>query len=265
MVETRYAHLWEYVPWRLYFERLPFGARVTVANSAWGFAVRRPQTKLVVIAHHCVFDPAFAEYKSLPQRIVHAAMVRPFERKSFLSADAVIAVSGYTADSVAAAFGIPRPRVILNGIETDFFTPGGESRTIRRKDPVKLLFVGNLTRRKGADILPEIMGRLGPGYELHYTSGLRTRDPFRDLPGMRPLGRLGREQLRDAYRGADLLLFPTRLEGFGYAAAEAMACGTPVVTSNSSSMPEVVEDGVTGRLCPVDDADAFAAAVRELS
>jgi glycosyltransferase involved in cell wall biosynthesis len=81
---------------------------------------------------------------------------------------------------------------------------------------------------------------------------------------MVPLGRLTRDELRDEYRRADLLLFPTRLEGFGYAVAEAMACGTPVVTTRCSALPELVDDGRTGRLCRMDDVAGFADAVREL-
>jgi alpha-maltose-1-phosphate synthase len=72
-------------------------------------------------------------------------------------------------------------------------------------------------------------------------------------------------QLRDAYRDADALLFPTRLEGFGYAAAEAMACGIPVIATNGSSLPEVVSHGRSGILCAIDDIRAFAAAARQLA
>jgi glycosyltransferase involved in cell wall biosynthesis len=109
------------------------------------------------------------------------------------------------------------------------------------------------------------MGRLGDRCELAYTSGLRGADPLRSLANTRHLGRLTRNALRQAYRDADLLVFPSRLEGFGYAAAEAMACGTPVVATNGSALPEVVSDGETGLLCPVDDLDAFEQAIRRLA
>lgn len=228
------------------------------------FALKRPNIKLVAVEHHCVLDPAYTPYRNFPQAVYHELMVRRFEKASLRAADAVVAISRYTAESLHAALGGPRAHVIPHGIETDFFCPGPDPEQQPEDRPARLLFVGNLTRRKGADLLPGIMSSLGPGYELRHTAGLRTRDPFAGVPGMTPLGRLTREELRDEYRRADLLLFPTRFEGFGYAAAEALACGTPVVATRCSSLPEVVDDGVTGRLCDIDDVEGFAAAIRDM-
>lgn len=265
VVTTEFAHRWQYFPWRLRWAACPEDVDVVMATSWWAFPFRRPGVKLVVIEHHCVNDPAFAPYRTFLQTIFHEVFLRAFTSLSLRAADAVVCVSRYTAESLAAAHGGIRAHVIPNGIETDYYCPGAEPKPSLGNRPVRLLFVGNLIRRKGADLLPKIMAALGPGYELRYTSGLRTRDTLSGKPGMVSLGRLTREQLREEYRKADLLLFPTRFEGFGYPAAEAMACGTPVVTTRCSSLPELVEDGVTGRLCPVDDVRALADAVAELS
>ena len=78
------------------------------------------------------------------------------------------------------------------------------------------------------------------------------------------LGRPDQRRLLEAYLDSDALLFPTRLEGFGQVALEAMAYGLPVISTNGSALPEVVEDGATGILCPQDDAAAFVAAARRL-
>lgn len=264
VVLSAYAKKWQYFPWGLKAARPPAGCDVIITNTWNGFAFARAGSKHVTIEHHCVLDPAYTPYRNLPQAVYHELMVRRFEKASLRTADAVVAVSRYTAESLHAALGGPRAHVIPHGIETDFFCPGPDPEQQPEDRPARLLFVGNLTRRKGADLLPRIMSSLGPGYELRYTAGLRTRDPFAGAPGMTPLGRLTREELRDEYRRADLLLFPTRFEGFGYAAAEALACGTPVVATHCSALPEVVDDRVTGRLCDIDDVEGFAAAIRDL-
>ncbi len=72
-------------------------------------------------------------------------------------------------------------------------------------------------------------------------------------------GYLSDEALVAAYRRADLLVHPSRYEGFGLQILEAMACGTPVLSSNAGSLPEVVGDA--GRMVGPDDTDAF---VREI-
>ena len=63
----------------------------------------------------------------------------------------------------------------------------------------------------------------------------------------------------------DILLMPTVREGFGLAVAEAMACGLPVVASDCSSIPELIDDGKGGYLCPIGDVDAFAEKINLLA
>lgn len=73
------------------------------------------------------------------------------------------------------------------------------------------------------------------------------------------------EQEKVAYYNlADVYLLPSRLEGFGMSAAEAMACGKPVVAANAASLPEVIVDGVTGCLAGPDRPDDFAGAILRL-
>ena len=78
--------------------------------------------------------------------------------------------------------------------------------------------------------------------------------------GVEAVGRVSDEELVALYRGASAFVDTSLYEGFGYQVLEAMACGTPVVASRATSLPELV--GEAGVLCAPGDADAFAAGIR---
>jgi glycosyltransferase involved in cell wall biosynthesis len=179
-------------------------------------------------------------------------------------AQAVTAVSSYTANQVRAVFDRQVVTVIPNGIDTVVFQPGPDRPP---HQPFRLLFIGNWSRRKGTDLLAPIMRTLGSDFELWVTSGLRDwRDKTPLPPNIRFLGRVPTtEALVRVYQDADALLFPSRLEGFGLAILEAMACGLPVLAARVSAIPEIVRDQVTGFLCPLDDSGAFVHAVTQVS
>jgi glycosyltransferase involved in cell wall biosynthesis len=257
-------HRLQYTPWLLEPIGPPQGTTVTLTNSWNGFAFRGRSHRLVVVEHLFLFDAALQEFKSPAQRLFHEVLVRHWENRSFRVADAIVAVSHYTAATMRAVLPFDGIHVIHNGIDLELFSPPTHRRAPRTNEPVRLLFVGNPTRRKGYDLLPRIMQELGPGYALSYTSG-REPDALPPHPGMHCLGCLNREQVRNAYCNADLVVFPSRLEGFGYAPVEAMACGTPAVVTRGSSLVELVDDGITGRLCDPEEPAAFAAAIRALS
>lgn len=249
--------------------RVPFTAPADVdivhANSWNAYAFAGDSRRLVVTVHHCVHDESFIPHKSWAQRLYHRGWIRRMEERSFEVASTVTAVSEFTRRSVASVFGFEDIQVIPNWIDTDVFCPLLSARTARAA--FRLLFVGNWGQRKGADVLPGLMRCLGSQFELVYTTGLRGRSVPTALPeNMKWSGKIKDEPgMADLYRQCDALLVPSLLEGFGYAALEAMACGKPIIAFNTSSLPELVEDGVTGRLVPVKDIDALAMACRELA
>ena len=73
-----------------------------------------------------------------------------------------------------------------------------------------------------------------------------------------------RDDVPEIVAGSDVVILPSSVEGFGYALVEAMAVSVPVVASNASSIPEIVEDNVTGYLHPVGDVPAIASAIGRL-
>ena len=262
---TWFSAQYQFAPFLLRGISPPSGTGVIHANSWNGFAFKRSGIPLVVTEHLNVSDPLYSPHKNLPQRLYHEALVRRFMAASFQAASAITAVSHFTAAGIARTLGAYPVQVIHDWIDTQAFSPESDNRRPPHR-PLRLLFVGNLSRRKGADLLTPVMEALGSEFELRFTSGLRRGTRIPKGPNMVALGRLTQDsELIDAYRQCDVLFYPSRFEGFGLPLVEAMACGKPVIGTNTSSLPEIVEDGVTGILCPVDDVTAFAAACRKLA
>ncbi|MBK1649794.1 glycosyltransferase family 4 protein [Rhabdochromatium marinum] len=259
---TWLPHRAEYAPWSVAIPQPPDWATVVHINS-WLHRRFIPKgLPLVVTLHSSVHDPAYKPYKNWLRTLYHRFWVKPCEAYSIGRATAVTAVSQYTADQALAFFGRQDIAVLYNWIDTEVFCPDSRHHP---HHPFRLLFIGKPSIRKGADLLPRIMQILGPDFELRYT-GEPKNIGISDLPdNMISIGNLESEAaVVNAYREADALLFPTRLEGFGLVALEAQACGTPVIATNGSSLPEVVANGKTGILCPADSLEAFAQAARKL-
>lgn len=252
-------HRFQYAPW-LAGLRAPVGTDVVLANS-WSAAAFSGPAPLVTAVHHVVHDPALSAHKTMPQRIFHRAFVFPMERRAVMRSAAVIAVSRTTADAVHRHLGDAPVDVVLNGVDTGYFHPAQHRPPRDPAAPLELLFVGKPSRRKGFDLIAEVVARLGEACRLTCIGP----PPERGLPRppARYLGRVSLEALREAYRGSDLLLFPSRLEGFGYAAAEALACGLPVLCAQGGAVAEIVPDSC-GIACP-SDAAACAEAVLALA
>ena len=261
---TWLPHHAEYAPWTVPIPKPPRWANVVHVNTWLHRRFIPDALPVVATIHHVVHDPAFAPYRTRAQALYHATWIKRVETAVLKRADTVIADSDYTASQVRAIFGREDIPVIPIGIDTQVFRPG-PSRPPRQ--PFRLLFVGNWSLRKGADLLPEIMKRLGPNFELWTTAGLRGRRGRRHLPAnIRFLGRVGSaDDLVRVYQDADALLFPSRLEGFGLVALEAQACGLPVIATNGSAIVEVVAHESTGLLCAMNDVDSFVVAVKRLA
>lgn len=260
---TWLPHRAEYAPWSVPVPKPPAWANVVHINSWLPQRFVPPGLPIVVTVHSSVHDPALLPYKSRLQALYHKHWIHPIEAANLERAHCVVAVSHYTAAQIEASFDIRDIQVIHNGIDCQAFTPIARTAPNR---PFRLLYVGNWRALKGVDLLAPIMERLGNGFLLQYTAdrnGAHTR--FRLPPNSACLGRLKGGDLVRAYQEADALLFPSRLEGLPLVPLEAMACGLPVIAAKTSSLPEVVEDTVTGFLCAPDHIEHFADACRHLA
>ena len=176
--------------------------------------------------------------------------------------------SQYAASLVERALGVRSEKlaVIPNGVSEVFFEHAWDP-----PSAAPFLFFGRLAHDKGVDVLLRalartpgeqklmIVGRGDQGPELKRLSselGLRERVVWRDW--------LGEAELARELSRARIAILPSRHESFGNAMAEAMAVGTPLVTTNAGSIPEIVEHEVTGLLVPSDDPEALQAAISRL-
>lgn len=251
----------ELMPWRLGAVPAPPGVDVVHAASWQAFAFVRPGLPLVVTEHHFVGDPAFAPYRSPLQALYHRAFIGPCLRRSYRNAAALVAVSSHTAAAMEPWVGF-RPAVIHNWVDTGRFT----SATVPHgRRPFRLLFVGNPSRRKGADLLPQLARALGSEFEVRCLGGLREAAAARGPANLLALPRVRPEDMPSVYHQVDAVLVPTRYEAFGYVALEAMSCGLPVVGFDSTGTAEVCVEGETALLAPAGDVDGLLAACRRLA
>jgi len=259
------------VHYSIYNEYFPFLLRfrhkkcdIIHSNADHGIFFKRNRIPLILTLHNYVMDSHFKKYTSLKQKMYYKCALQHYLRLSLKVADRIIAVSHATKDLVLKNIADFDIHVIYNGIDESIFRPMSVSKH-QKSNKIRLLFAGNLTKRKGLDLLPPIMDQLGKEYELAYTSGLRTTHLlWNQTNNLIPLGKLSETKMVEEYNRADIILFPTRREGFGYIAAEGMACGKPIIATNCSSLPELVDDGKGGFLCEIDNVDDFVEKIKIL-
>jgi glycosyltransferase involved in cell wall biosynthesis len=197
--------------------------------------------------------------------------------RSSHAAERVIAISASTRRDLVALLNVPEHKVdvVPCGVDEDFQPIQNaelldELRDRRGLPQHMLLFVGTIEPRKNLVTLLRSYALLrdriqAPPLVIAGPKGWRYEEAFaavRDLrleedvlfPGYVP-----REELPLWYNAADLFVYPSLYEGFGLPPLEAMACGTPVVTSNVSSLPEVV--GEAGLMVEPTDVEGMAEAL----
>lgn len=260
----------ELMPWVLARAKAPPGIDLIHAGSWQGFAFKRKGIPLVVTEHQYIAHPEFAGKRSVAQALYHRLFIERCVQRSYAAADALVTVSEYCATAMRKA--VKKPvKVIHNWVDTELFSPdvgfppSHEALRSPRK-PFRLLFVGNSSRWKGADLLP-VFAELIPGIEILCLGGLRRRFSSSHLlpPNMLLLPPRPPEQMPKLYQSVDAALVPARYEAFGYVALEAMACGIPVIGFDGSGTAEICENGKTALLAPVNDVDTLAAFARRLA
>lgn len=260
---TWLPHHAECLPWLVEKPKAPDWATVAHINTWLHPRFIPSNLPIVATLHHSIHDPELQSYKGFLRTQYHNYWIKNIERKTIQRADKVVAVSQFAAN-ITQQHVIEIPiSIIYNGVDTKKFVPK-ENNNIANES-FQLLYVGSWMRRKGGDLLAPIMKELGENYVLYFTGGQSVELEQKNMPSnMVDIGRLNQVEVINAMQQADALLFPTRSEGFGLVAIEAQACGLPVITTNGSALPEVVQHRKTGFLCEKNNVQSFVEAIRTL-
>ena len=258
---------------------LPFGLsrqvrsrRAHLLHCPAPLAPLRPPVPCVVTVH----DALAWDHPEWLTR-ANAAQLRFVLPRALRRAALVLTGSEFSRTRLAAALGLDPAgiRVTSYGVDAGF-TPGPPSEALLARVGVSgpyVMTVGTLQPRKNVEALLRASSALRAGGLDHELVVVGSRGWLDDdllerlhaqaLSGAVHLtGWVSETELVDLYRGAELFVFPSRYEGFGFPALEAMACGTAVVAADRGSLPELV--GPSGVIVNPDDPNAMELTLGEL-
>jgi glycosyltransferase involved in cell wall biosynthesis len=224
----------------------------------------------VVGTIHILNHPIVRRWGMLPDQEVEQQ-----ERNNYCQADTLITVSESMREIIRSTYELPADRihVVHNGLDVQPFmktalSPAGLGRlrqSIAALDEKIVIFAGRLTPQKGIAPLFAAAAQVLEQYpKVRYLiigepdapdSEQMVQQLLDQYPSLKEkiklLGKVSRKQLAILYQIADIALVPSVYEPFGYAAVEAMGAAVPVVATRVGGLAEIIEDGKTGLLVPV--------------
>lgn len=184
--------------------------------------------------------------------------------------DRIFTSSEESARTIVRDFGVGADRIrnVLNGIDTDLYRPD----PAERRNEGEILCVGRASDpNKGIRTLIRALARLPDSCRLTLIDDAHPGNNVfgwaREcgvLDRLQVTGRVASDELVRRYRRASLVVVPSRYEGFGLPAVEAMACGTPVVATRAGALPEVIGLTRGGVLVDNDSPEALARGIEQL-
>lgn len=226
-----------------------------------GPTLGRPRRlRTIVTIHDCIYRH-FRAYEG--RFYLRREILRATERFA-ARADLVLTVSQYSKGDIAAQTGIAEEkiRVVYPWVGTEFHEKGGDDAMATLRRAIRLpedfwLYVGGYDIRKNVEFLVKAYGLAANRADLpelvlvgtiprrRHPANCDVRSALQTLPAkvrrrIHCVGPVPAGMLPALYRAARLVVYPSLMEGFGFPPAEAMAMRTPVLSSNSSSLPEVV-------------------------
>ena len=244
---------------------------VQIHNQRLGMILHLNDFSPSVIICHDIIEHVMAEYQP---SLTYKAFIRLY-LSGTMKADVILTPSKRTAEDIKKHFKPKRIQVIYHGVDRTHFYPVDRRLFLQQfglpEDRRYMLYVGSEQPRKNVSAIVRTFIRAQKEFPDLTFLKVGKPDEVKGHPVRREiLGQLSSAGLGDravfidsvpddmlcaAYSAADVFLFPSFYEGFGMPVLEAMACGTPVVASNATSIPEVAGDAAI--LVPPKDEEAL--------
>ncbi|MGZ3942948.1 MAG: glycosyltransferase family 4 protein, partial [Bacteroidia bacterium] len=217
-----------------------------------------------ILQQECDLHPEWAE--SISNLHFPSEFERRLEQEP-LRADYVFAASEFTKQTLLEA-GVEGKKIIKLPLGADIskikFTPKKEDIQNR---PLRLLYAGTVTQRKGIKYLLEAMKSFsGKEVELHIIGNVfGAKDAFEKYKSSYVYhGPVSQQELFEKYTDYDALVLPTVFEGFALVVIEAMAAGLPVIATPNCIGPDIIEEDKNGYLVPIRDVEKLTEAISKL-
>jgi len=224
-------------------------------------------TKVVGTVHHLYWRIQKGKFNKIADRFIESVFISSF--------DFLIVPSDYTLQSVKKiVFRAPKSYIIHPGIEKLNFNK--TAKKINKSVEIKLLYIGGIQERKGLIYLIKALVQLDDkDFKLNLVGDIN-KEPeyYRQLieaieksqleQKIEFFGWISQEQKEKLLSTSDIFVFPTLHEGYGIVLIESMISGLPVISTNSTSIPEIIKNNVNGILVPPQNVEKLAQAINIL-
>lgn len=222
------------------------------------FFLKRKRPVVIYCAHGWAFLMDTKPWK----KVVFAAV----ERLLSLRTDFIINISNYEYQN-SISYGLPEKKsvVVYNGVSDT--PPGNHAPFEVDKDSINLLYVGRFDRQKGFDLLLEVFKEHSFGNVCLYLVGDTVLKEFEyDYPSNAvKIGWVDNSQIDRYMQACDAVIVPSRWEGFGIVAIEALRNKKPVIASNRGALPEIIKHGINGYIFDFNNREELAHIIQRLN